>query len=195
MAFALGHPRFGQARISAELARDKRGGILISPNGVRRVLKRHGLCTRAKRLGLVVGYAAPPEPDRQAEAEPERRLEAGNPGDLVQFDCFRIGRRPGGTIVTEAMASQSANSRPVEWPPFPRVWPPADAHRRRLDGDGSHAVRRVSTAWPVQGGALRCGPWAAGPQSVPQRMYAARTAVVCRPTNRRPPFRDRRIVG
>jgi transposase len=52
LAFALGHPGFGPARISAELRRDKWGGIVLSTNGVHRVLTRHGLGTRAKRLGL-----------------------------------------------------------------------------------------------------------------------------------------------
>jgi len=63
LAFSLGQPGFGPARISAELRREKWGGIVISPNGVHRVLLRHGLNTRAKRLGLVAGYAAPPEPE------------------------------------------------------------------------------------------------------------------------------------
>jgi hypothetical protein len=63
VAFALGQPGFGPSRISAELRREKWGGIVLSPNGVHRVLRRHGLNTRAKRLGLVAGYAAPPEPD------------------------------------------------------------------------------------------------------------------------------------
>ena len=33
VAFALGHPGFGPLRISAELRRDKWGGIVISSNG------------------------------------------------------------------------------------------------------------------------------------------------------------------
>lgn len=90
VAFALGHPGFGPARIAAELARDKWGGIQLSANGVWRVLRRHGLNTRAKRLALVAGYAAPPEPDR--DAPPERHISADNPGDVVQFDCFQLGR-------------------------------------------------------------------------------------------------------
>ena len=55
LAFALGHPGFGPMRISAELRRVKWGGLVISPNGVHRVLRRHGMNTRAKRLGLVAG--------------------------------------------------------------------------------------------------------------------------------------------
>jgi hypothetical protein len=58
VAFSLGHPGLGPKRVSAELSRPKWGGILVSPNGVWKVLCRHGLNTRTKRLGLVAGYAA-----------------------------------------------------------------------------------------------------------------------------------------
>jgi transposase InsO family protein len=99
VAFALGHPGFGPARIAAELARPKWGGIRLSTNGVWRVLRRHGLSTRAKRYGLVAGYAAPPQPQRPAPA-PERHLDVEHPGQLVQLDCFCIGRLSGtkGTV-------------------------------------------------------------------------------------------------
>jgi transposase len=46
VAFALGQPGFGPKRISAELAREKWGGLRISPNGVWRVLQRQGLQPR-----------------------------------------------------------------------------------------------------------------------------------------------------
>jgi transposase InsO family protein len=95
VAFALGHPGFGPARIAAELRRDKWGGIVLSPNGVWKVLRRHGLSTRAKRLGLVAGYAAPPEPSRPTDPEPERHLQVDHPGEMVQMDCFSIGRLSG----------------------------------------------------------------------------------------------------
>lgn len=101
LAFALGHPGFGPGRISAELARAKWGGVRISPNGVWRCLRRHGLSTRAKRLGLVAGYAAPPEPERPPRrSEPERHLDVERPGELVQMDCFCVGRLSGtkGTV-------------------------------------------------------------------------------------------------
>jgi transposase InsO family protein len=64
-----------------------------------RVLGRHGLNTRAKRDGLVAGYAAPPEPQRPQPA-PERHLDVDHPGQLVQLDCFCIGRLSGtkGTV-------------------------------------------------------------------------------------------------
>ena len=95
LGFALAHPGVGPKRISAELARGKWGGIRISSNGVWRVLCRHGLSTRSKRLGLVAGYAAPPEPEPRPEPFPERHLDVERPGQLVQMDCFYVGRLSG----------------------------------------------------------------------------------------------------
>jgi transposase InsO family protein len=94
VAFALGHPGFGPARIAAELARPLWGGLRVSPHGVWRVLRRHGLNTRAKRLGLLAGAAAPPEPVERAP-QPERHLAVDHPGQLVQLDCFYVGRLSG----------------------------------------------------------------------------------------------------
>ena len=68
LAFALAHPGYGPPRIAAELARPKWGALRISANGVWGVLRRHGLGTRAKRLALVAGYAALPEPGARAPA-------------------------------------------------------------------------------------------------------------------------------
>ena len=81
VAFALGHPGYGPRRIASELRKDRWGGIVVSHNGVWRCLCRHGLNTRAKRLSLVAGYAAPYEPRR--EPEQERHVEAKRPGELV----------------------------------------------------------------------------------------------------------------
>lgn len=99
VAFALGHPGLGPARIAAELAQLRWGGLKLSPNGVWRVLRRHGLNTRAKRLSLVAGYAAPPQPER-TEPRPPAHLDVEKPGELVQMDCFYIGRLSGtqGTV-------------------------------------------------------------------------------------------------
>jgi transposase len=90
VAFSLGHPGYGPDRIAAELRRDRWGGIVISPNGVWRVLRRHGLNTRAKRLGLIAGYAAPYQPPR--EPLPEPHIDVTRPGELVGMDCFFVGR-------------------------------------------------------------------------------------------------------
>jgi transposase InsO family protein len=94
VAFALGHPGLGPRRISATLAQERWGGIVISPNGVWRILRRHGLSRRMARLSLVAGYAAPPEPEGR-EPEPERHVEVDHPGELVGFDCFHVGRLSG----------------------------------------------------------------------------------------------------
>jgi transposase len=94
LAYALGHAGEGPKRISAELGRRKWGGIKISPNGVYRVLKRHGLETAKKRLALIAGFAAPPEPEPK-EPQEEAHLVVDHPGELVQFDCFYIGRLSG----------------------------------------------------------------------------------------------------
>ncbi len=77
LAFSLAHPTVGPQRISDELRRPKWGGFRSSPNGVHKVLRRHGLNTKAKRLGLIAGYAAPPEPIEK-EPAPERHRPKRN---------------------------------------------------------------------------------------------------------------------
>jgi transposase len=116
VAFALGRPGFGQARIAAELAQPRWGEIRLSTNGVWRVLHRHGLNTRAKRYGLVAGNAVPPEPQRPQPA-PERHLHVTRPGELVQLDCFCIAacRGPG---------APCGSTPPSTWP-APTPGPPS----------------------------------------------------------------------
>lgn len=93
LGFSIAHPGLGPRRVAGELARPKWGGIVVSPNGVWKVLCRHGLNTRAKRLGLVAGYAAPYEPPR--DPGPERHIDVSRPGELVGIDCFYVGRLRG----------------------------------------------------------------------------------------------------
>jgi transposase InsO family protein len=93
LAFAIAHPGLGPKRIASELARQKWGGIVVSHNGVWRVLRRHGLNTRAKRLSLVAGYRAPYQPPRPAPPEPH--IDVSRPGELVGLDCFFVGRLKG----------------------------------------------------------------------------------------------------
>jgi len=99
IAFSLGHPGYGPRRISAELAREKWGGIRISEHGVWRVLVRVGLNTRSKRLALIARHRDPYE-RRPRLAPPERHINATEPGEKVQLDCFYIGRLSGtkGTV-------------------------------------------------------------------------------------------------
>ncbi len=99
LAFALARPGLGPRRISSELRRPKWGGIRISEHGVWRVLRRFNLNTRAKRLALVARHAEPYE--RRPEIPPApRHIEASEPGEKVQFDCFFVGRLSGskGTV-------------------------------------------------------------------------------------------------
>jgi transposase InsO family protein len=99
VAFALGHPALGPRRISAELRREKWGGLRISEHGVWRVLCRVGLNTRSKRLALVARHRDPYE-RRPPLPERERHIDAQEPGEKVQLDCFYVGRLSGtrGTV-------------------------------------------------------------------------------------------------
>jgi transposase InsO family protein len=99
VAFSLAHPALGPRRIAAELRREKWGGIRISEHGVWRVLRRLGLNTRSKRLALVARHRDPYE--RRPELPPkELHIEATEPGEKVQLDCFYVGRLSGtkGTV-------------------------------------------------------------------------------------------------
>jgi transposase InsO family protein len=94
VAFALGHPQMGPHRMAAELGREKWGAIQVSGNGVWRVLCRHGINTRTKRLGLIAGYAADLHPAPHPPLEPQH-IEVERPGQLVGIDCFYVGRLRG----------------------------------------------------------------------------------------------------
>jgi transposase InsO family protein len=94
VAFSLGHPGYGPRRISAELARDKWGGLRISEHGVWRVLVRVGLNTRAKRLALIARHRDPYE-HRPELPPPARHIDASEPGEKLQIDCFFVGRLSG----------------------------------------------------------------------------------------------------
>lgn len=94
LAFAIAHAGDGPRRISATLAQERWGAIAVSPNGVWRVLRRHGLSRRMARLSLVAGYAALPGPERASSLE-ARHVAVDHPGELVGFDCFHVGRLTG----------------------------------------------------------------------------------------------------
>jgi transposase-like protein len=114
LAFCLAYPGHGPRRVAAELARERWGGLRISPNGVYKCLRRHGLSTRKDRLALVAGYAAPPEPARAPE--PKWHLDAPHPGSLVGMDCFYVGRLSGtkGTVWQyTAISSPESLKRPT----------------------------------------------------------------------------------
>jgi len=77
----------------SELARDKNDGFRVSAPGDYWVCKHHSLHTRALRNGPLAGYAAPTELPR--DPGPDRCIEVERPGELVQFDCFCVGRLAG----------------------------------------------------------------------------------------------------
>src|ERR1700716_831906 len=110
LALALAYPGWGPDRLSLELGREKWGGLKVSANGVWRVLKRHGLNTRAKRLSLVCGYAAPPEPERP-EPPPERHIEAKYPGHRVQSTTST-------SVAWPAPRAWSGSTPLATWPPL-----------------------------------------------------------------------------
>jgi transposase len=132
------HPRLrarpsrpGPKRISAELARKKWGGLRISPNGVWRVLRRHGLNTRSRRLALVAGNAAATSGVARARARaPHRGLAAGRAGRgrlLLRSVASRARRARSGS-------TRRSTSDPASGPsstPRPQAPCPALPHARR----------------------------------------------------------------
>ena len=94
LAFSLGHPGFGPRRISAELRRPKWGGIEVSENGVWRVLRRFNLNTRNKRFALIARHAERYD-ERPRQRPKQLHIEAKEPGEKVQMDCFYVGRLSG----------------------------------------------------------------------------------------------------
>ena len=94
VSFALGHPGLGPRRIASQMRLPMWGGLVVSASGVHKVLHRHGIGTRIDRLRLIAGYAARPERERPEPRQP-MHLDAKEPGDLVQIDCFYIGRLSG----------------------------------------------------------------------------------------------------
>ncbi len=100
IAFALGHPGYGPRRISAELAREKWGGLRISEHGIWRVLRPR----RAEHPHQAPGADRAPSRPLRAQARPSRRpsatLTPPQPGEKVQLDCFYVGRLSGtkGTV-------------------------------------------------------------------------------------------------
>jgi transposase len=146
IAFALANPGFGARRISSQLRGEKWGGIRLSEHGVYRVLRRVGLNTRSKRLVLVARRRDPYE--RKPERPPaELHIDAREPGEKVQLDCFVIGRLTGTRgsdwqYTAADVASQGAPDRRARAPSGPRT------QRRGLAPTGGHHRQRLGVPLP-----------------------------------------------
>ena len=132
------HPGLGPRRVAAELARPKWGGLVVSPNGVYKTLRRHGLNTRAKRLALVAGYRAPYEPPREPAPEPHidihRPGRAGRHRLLLRRPAARHQRRRSGRSPRSTPTARFAWADLVVCPaarPRPSSRPAARPPRRR----------------------------------------------------------------
>jgi transposase len=120
LAFAIAHPGLGPRRISASLAQERWGGIVVSHNGVWRVLRRHGLSRRIARLSLVAGYAAPPGPE-PLEPEPDATSRSTTPESWWASTVSML-------VGSAAPAVGSGSTPPSTWPP-PAPGPSCIRHR------------------------------------------------------------------
>jgi transposase len=141
LAFSIAHPGFGPKRVASELSREKWGAIVVSPNGVYKVLRRHGLNTAKLRLALVAGYRAPYEPPR--EAPPVPHIEVERPGELVGIDCFKVGRLKGtnGDVWQLTAIDVYSSFAPRSWRP---ATPASAPGARRPTGTSSACTGRSS---------------------------------------------------
>ena len=179
LAFALAHPGHGPGGSAPSWPGAKWGGIRISANGVWRVLRRHGLITRARRLALVAGYAAPPEP---ARPRPGRCATSGSPpGRARALDCFFIGRlsgTKGGVWQYTAIDATRPSCGPscTQAPATPRPGTPrplahrvaADLAERGWRPRGDHQRQRLGVHQPPVRGDAR------GPGREHRRIHAGR---------------------
>ncbi len=93
VALALANPAWGPRRLFGELKR--RGVEAGSSSQVWRILVNHRLNTRQRRYRLMANAQglAIAETEGPVRSRPwVGTLDAENPGDLVQMDCFHIGR-------------------------------------------------------------------------------------------------------
>jgi len=159
VAFSLGHPGLGPRRIASALARPEWGGLLVSPNGVYKTLVRHGLSTRARRLGLVAGDRAPyePPPARQSPSRTSTRAGLGSWSGSTAFSSAgctappgRSGRSPPSTPTAPSpgpiWSCARRRGRPPPRPPALPTGSPASSGRPAGAWSESSAITAMSSA-------------------------------------------------
>jgi IS30 family transposase len=117
VAEALAQPAWGPQRISDQLALR---GIRVAPSTAYRALKRHRLGTRTQRFGILELHSAAKaglltertkRTLEKVRPTPSRaHIEADEPGELVGFDCFYIGKLKGVGKVWQITACDTASS-------------------------------------------------------------------------------------
>lgn len=114
LAYALQCPTHGPQQVSDQLRRPAFGGRAVSPTGVYKILRRHGLRTRWERLARLEGAALETlglVTERSARQLAKlRHVEAERPGDLVCLDSFYIGHLKGVGKLWQLTACDAASS-------------------------------------------------------------------------------------
>lgn len=96
--YSLEHPTFGKDRVSIQLRFD---GLFISPTGVEKIWRRHGLENRFKRLlrlealsfenGLILSEEQIQALMENANRVPAEHVFSSHPGYLLCQDTFEVG--------------------------------------------------------------------------------------------------------
>jgi transposase InsO family protein len=152
LSVAVAEATWGCTRLAAHLAH--RWGVRVAPSTVQRLLRRHGLATRRRRLLVLEHHSARAaglltERTRRALLRARygttRHVEATTPGELVCLDTFYIGKLKGVGKVWQITACDAATSYAVAWvlPTFT-----ADAAARFLTQILGPHYRRAG--WPIQ---------------------------------------------
>ncbi len=113
IAAALAWPTWGAQRVSLQLARD---GLVVSSTTVWRALRRVGLGTRVERLLVLEGHSVASagllteRTRRSLSRTRTRHVQAEEPGELVCFDTFYIGKLKGVGKMWQITACDAASS-------------------------------------------------------------------------------------
>ena len=115
IACALAGPTLGPAQVAGALASERWGALSVSKTTVWRVLARHGLQTKARRLAVLEGYALAQGGllTSSCKRRLERHIEASRPGELLCLDSFYVGNLKGVGRIWQLTAIDAATS--VGW--------------------------------------------------------------------------------